>query len=182
MSIQTQIDRISGNVSAALAAIAEKGVTVPDGSNSDALAELIASIEAGGGNNEIKIDSGTFTPAEDVSEYAVEQSVQMDNVVIHALIPNLDGYGLTVAPINTAGYYIGYNIPGVGNRQIQAYFDGASHGGVDLYKPGNYAHIERQSYNRISSPPLNLPYGKGLNESYFKFCAGVEYLWFKIGY
>lgn len=50
MSVQTQIDRISGNVSAALAAIAEKGVTVPDGSNSDALHELILSIEAGGGN------------------------------------------------------------------------------------------------------------------------------------
>ena len=48
MSIQTQIDRISGNVSAALSAIVEKGVTVPDGSTSDALAELIASIEAGG--------------------------------------------------------------------------------------------------------------------------------------
>ena len=52
MSIQTQIDRISGNVSAALAAVAEKGVTVPDGSNSDALAELIASIEAGGGGDD----------------------------------------------------------------------------------------------------------------------------------
>ena len=58
MSIQTQIDRISGNVSAALSAIVEKGVTVPDGSTSDALAELIASIEAGGG----KIANGTYTP------------------------------------------------------------------------------------------------------------------------
>ena len=48
MSIQTQIDRISGNVSAALSAIVEKGVTVPDGSTSDALAELITSIEVGG--------------------------------------------------------------------------------------------------------------------------------------
>ena len=45
MSVQTQIDRISGNVSAAFAVIAEKGVTVPEGSNSDALPELIASIK-----------------------------------------------------------------------------------------------------------------------------------------
>ena len=58
MSVQTQINRISGNVSAALAAIAEKGVTVPDGSNSDALAELIASIEAGGA---YKVYVGSFT-------------------------------------------------------------------------------------------------------------------------
>lgn len=52
MSIQTQIDRISGNVSAALSAIVEKGVTVPDGSTSDALAELITSIEVGGAWNQ----------------------------------------------------------------------------------------------------------------------------------
>ena len=66
MSVQTQIDRISGNVSAALAAIAEKGVTVPDGSNSDALAELIASIEAGGGGGVESGDwaCGTYIPTE----------------------------------------------------------------------------------------------------------------------
>lgn len=48
MSIATEKARIKGNVAAALSAIAEKGVTVPDGSNSDALAGLIASIQAGG--------------------------------------------------------------------------------------------------------------------------------------
>lgn len=48
MSIATDVSRIKGNITAALAAIADKGVTVPDGSTSDALAELIASIEAGG--------------------------------------------------------------------------------------------------------------------------------------
>lgn len=48
MSIGTDVARIKGNITAALAAIADKGVTVPDGSTSDALASLIASIEAGG--------------------------------------------------------------------------------------------------------------------------------------
>lgn len=71
MSVQTQIDRISGNVTAALAAIAEKGVTVPDGSGSDALAALIAAIEAGGGGGADldfgfdEIETGTYTPATD---------------------------------------------------------------------------------------------------------------------
>lgn len=51
MSVQSEITRISGNVAAALAAIAEKGVSVPSGSKSDALASLIASIEAGAGTN-----------------------------------------------------------------------------------------------------------------------------------
>lgn len=49
MSIQSEITRLSGNVTAALAAIAAKGVTVPSGSNSDDLADLIALIEGGGG-------------------------------------------------------------------------------------------------------------------------------------
>lgn len=60
MSVQTEINRISGNVADALAALAEKGVTVPAGAKSDNLAELIAAIEAGGGGR--KVTTGTFTP------------------------------------------------------------------------------------------------------------------------
>ena len=52
MSIQSEIARISGNVADALAAIAAKGVTVPQGSNSDDLATLIAAIGLGGGGDE----------------------------------------------------------------------------------------------------------------------------------
>lgn len=44
MSISTEITRISGNVSDALTAIGNKGVTIPSGSNSDDLANLIAEI------------------------------------------------------------------------------------------------------------------------------------------
>lgn len=44
MSIQSEINRISGNVSDALDAIEAKGVTIPSGSNSDDLADLIAQI------------------------------------------------------------------------------------------------------------------------------------------
>lgn len=44
MSIQSEINRISGNVSDSLDAVAEKGVTVPQGANSDDLAGLIAII------------------------------------------------------------------------------------------------------------------------------------------
>lgn len=49
MSIATDVSRIKGNITSALAAIADKGVTVPDGSTSDELASLIASIETGEG-------------------------------------------------------------------------------------------------------------------------------------
>ena len=47
MSIQSEINRISGNVSDALDAIEAKGVTIPSGSNSDDLADLIAQIQSG---------------------------------------------------------------------------------------------------------------------------------------
>lgn len=59
--IKTQIDRIRGNVTDALAAIAAKGVTMPTGSKSDALAELIGAIEAGGGGVTVQKQSGTVT-------------------------------------------------------------------------------------------------------------------------
>ncbi len=52
MSIQSEITRLSGNVSAALTAIGAKGVTIPQGANSDDLATLIAAIETGGGGDE----------------------------------------------------------------------------------------------------------------------------------
>lgn len=49
MSIQSEITRLSGNISDALTAIATKGVTIPTGSNSDDLAMLIGQIQTGGG-------------------------------------------------------------------------------------------------------------------------------------
>ena len=49
MSIASEISRIQQNVTDSLAAVANKGVTVPSGSNSDDLAGLIALIPTGGG-------------------------------------------------------------------------------------------------------------------------------------
>ena len=60
------------NVTAALAAIAGKGVTVPDGSNSNSLASLIAGIEAGGG---AKIATGSFTPTADCNYYEITHNL-----------------------------------------------------------------------------------------------------------
>lgn len=65
MSVQTEIDRIAGNVTAALAACADKGADVPSGSTSDDLAAIIAAIEAGGGGGGPFAAWGTYTPAED---------------------------------------------------------------------------------------------------------------------
>ncbi len=49
MSIKSEMERISNNVSDALAATAEMGASVPEGANSDNLGTLIRSIPTGGG-------------------------------------------------------------------------------------------------------------------------------------
>lgn len=48
MSIQSEIDRIRGNVNASLRAVAEKGVNVQESDGSNELPSLIASIQTGG--------------------------------------------------------------------------------------------------------------------------------------
>lgn len=58
MSISSEITRLSGNVSDALTAISNKGVTVPSGSNSDDLATLIGQI-SGGGTGTVVIEDTT---------------------------------------------------------------------------------------------------------------------------
>ena len=67
MSVQSEINRIKGNVTASLAKIAEKGVTVPDGANSDNMAALIDAIEAGGG-----VITGTFTVESDTTKHNID--------------------------------------------------------------------------------------------------------------
>lgn len=54
------------NIAAALAAIAEKGVEVPSGSTSDALASLIAAIETGSG-----VYVGSLTPTTDTFTFRI---------------------------------------------------------------------------------------------------------------
>ena len=63
MSIATEVSRLKNAKSAIAAAIAGKGVTVPDGTMLDGMAALIESIEAGGGG--AIIEEGTFTPEAD---------------------------------------------------------------------------------------------------------------------
>lgn len=74
MSIQSEITRLRSNISAALEAIAAKGVTVPEGANSDDLADLIAQIETGGGTTrKIIIPEQTITASSTynaISNYA----------------------------------------------------------------------------------------------------------------
>lgn len=65
MSIVTEISRLKSAKSAIAAAIAGKGVTVPDGTMLDGMAALIESIEAGG----VRVEQGSVTFAEAQNTY-----------------------------------------------------------------------------------------------------------------
>ena len=74
MSIAADWARIKGNIIGALSAIGDKGVTVPDGSTSNNLAELIAQISSGGMSLPdfvSEINFGTFTKTYSVSSVKV---------------------------------------------------------------------------------------------------------------
>jgi hypothetical protein len=98
MSVQTQIDRISGAVQSALAALSEKGVEVPAGTKVDGLAALIAAIEAGGGSGGTAfLAEGTITATEDTGESTTYE--------IETGLDNLNGCGfyLWVEGLPTTG-------------------------------------------------------------------------------
>ena len=107
MGIAKDLSRVKSNITAALSAIAEKGVTVPDGSNSDALAELIASIEAGGGG---KFANGTITPARNISlgpgaNFEIETGFLSENKQVNFVLLLLNG-AVASGQYNT--HFIGY--------------------------------------------------------------------------
>lgn len=70
MSIQSEITRIETAKSAIAAAIAGKGVTVPDGTMLDGMAALVESIEAGGGG--MKVEVFSITPANEIDRGTYE--------------------------------------------------------------------------------------------------------------
>lgn len=89
MSIATDVSRIKGNITDALAAIADKGVNVPAGSTSDALASLIASIEAGGGGN---IVAGSFTPTSNMKTFKVNHNFNTKDICFVVFMSNNKAY------------------------------------------------------------------------------------------
>ena len=93
MSISSEISRISQNISDSLTAVANKGVTVPSGSNSDDLADLIAQISGGGGTSWQTEFSGTVT-IEDWGDN-VKFVYLEDYFQTHSYFANGDTYRIT---------------------------------------------------------------------------------------
>ena len=96
MSISSEITRISGNVSDALTAIANKGVTVPSGSNSDDLATLIAQITGGGGAGAVYQDANGYVVLDDDEPYT--QTINITTNGDH----NVSGYGTAHVAVSSS--------------------------------------------------------------------------------
>lgn len=114
MSIQSEITRISGNVSNSLTAVANKGVTVPSGSNSDDLADLI--------------DLIVVDPTYSVSQSLTNASSSADDTKVIAgnsffadLTPT-SGYTLHEITVTMGGVDVTDQVfkPGTGTKVIRA--------------------------------------------------------------
>lgn len=175
MSIATDVSRIKGNITAALAAIADKGVTVPDGSTSDALAELITNIEAGGGGGDISpfMQIGTYIPSEDQNETVFE-------------INNPDRT-FNVDCINKSIFLLWKNETGIANGSyIVMFCNGTSTGSSYSYgvRPSgsiyntNQSSIMHVNLTRVNWDRMNVTITGNTTANFtYGLVAGVEYGW-----
>lgn len=118
MSIQSEINRISGNVSDALDAIEDKGVTIPSGANSDDLADLISQIESGGGGGgSITQDQDGYLVLDDEappgSPTLITKTITQ-NGTYDAEDDDADGYSSVTVTVSGGG----------GGGDLTAYIDG----------------------------------------------------------
>ena len=119
MSVQNEITRIENAKAAIKAAIEGKGVTVPDGTLLDGMAEIITNLPSGGGAVNFapfsKIAWGTITPATDLSGMIPASMFGLESV------PNIQFASIQIAsgsPANTGNilyaYAYSFNITGDG--------------------------------------------------------------------
>jgi len=95
MSISSEITRISGNVSDALTAIGNKGVTVPSGSNSDDLADLIGAITGDLATKTITLN-GSYSAEDDQADGYSEVTVNVQGGASMTEVANTYGTELVI--------------------------------------------------------------------------------------
>lgn len=171
MSVQTQIDRISGAVSAAIAALSEKGVTVPAGTKVDGLAALIAAIEAGGGSGD-NIHSGEIIIAEDCTQFPINHGFDSTPSLFFAM------YDLVSANSGNAVHSVAVTFDG--NRSTKWYFNAlystanGKYGGMVNTRTKEPTTASGAGYYVFKSDNTTLTLNKGDTSG---FTAGQKYLW-----
>ena len=171
MSVQTQIDRISGAVQSALAALTEKGVTVPSGTKVDGLAALIAAIEAGGGSGGggVEVSVGKIVPASNVPELTWEHGLSTAPTFIQLWMP------------------VGYT-PGTNANLLRSYYkQEPTYGNTiaerkDVYATKN-SNLTHESSTGVNDKPWTITNASVTAGSCVfsgntrNFVSGIPYLW-----
>ena len=118
MSIQSEINRIKEAVAALAASIANKGVTVPDGTKLDGMAALVDSIQSGGGGDIPAISDASyfFYEGARVDKFeslkkCVSKPSKMYNMFASATIQNLDLSWLDTSEVTNMDHAF-YNLKG----------------------------------------------------------------------
>lgn len=165
MSIQTELSRIINAKAAIKAAIAGKGITVPDGTLLGSMAALIESIEAGGG---AKIATGSFTPTADCNYYEITHNLGEKPTLAICLCAEIirgsfevlyDDSTQRIAWYNGSGYLSGLSNPG---SSI-----------INQTKPSGSKITNAGMYNATEN---TIKAGNELMSNNY-FLAGVQYIW-----
>lgn len=143
-------------------ALTEKGVTVPDGTTVDGLADLIAAIEAGGGSGGAKVSFGTITLSESTGSLSWE-------------------HGLGEAP----GYAIiflspGYTVGTTYATSLRSFIRKENFLMQDNYVTRVSAnnHIHDSTGSKMSATETEVTaQAMSYNGNVYKFVAGIPYLW-----
>lgn len=176
MSVQSEITRLSDNVTAALAAIADKGVTVPDGSNSDSLASLIAAIEAGGGGN---FATGTFTTTDDItSNVAINHNLGVKPKFIIVLNSVLETYGKASPYVLTFFYLFQCDSISYGLKYQTPSKSSSSYGSAFIQDSGSgttggwyRVNVDETTFT-LKQANISSTYGIGASSSFFWIAYG----------
>ena len=169
MSVQSEITRLSDNVTAALAAIAGKGVTVPDGSNSDSLASLIAAIEAGGGGHEVTC--GIITLSEDSTNISWEHG--LSKAPNFGMIFIATGYSVTTYANLLRAFYKRYTVSGNVGEKFDAYVTTSSTSAIkhpNSMSDGQSAFTVNDT--TVTANECNFSFSNNI-----KWLAGKRYFW-----
>ena len=151
MSIATDLTRLQTAKADLKTAIEGKGVTVPSATKIDGYADLVESIETGGG----EIESGTFTPASNGKQVSINVSKAPTHFLLRTDVDNITDTN------NTWKEY--------GNVYLSP-----TDGGFDFMRYGasnNTAQRRTANYYSYSNGAFTI-------NSYAEVVAGVTYEWF----
>ena len=167
MSIATEITRLQSAKSAIKTAIEGKGVTVPDGTLLDGMAELIEAIEAGGGSKKVYIEQKTFA-SNQTSVKITHNFGELPTIFLQLMIATSSGKYTNKARIG-----VGYAKDGLAHGTTA--YNGSS---SSTFKFTNYPPVININYITDTDCTF-IPCGGNTSGSYYY--AGDTYLFALVG-